>query len=185
MRGARLAAAGWIAVAALAGCGGGGKSASHAQGSLHLALANYILQIEPLRLSVNRLLDRADPILHAYHDHRITPAQAASRMDALERQFAAYAVDIAAIQPANGPLRPLHDQYAGTYVFEDSYLSALVSGLRQRDLSHLPDTQNEQRAAIIRWRIGLSVLARKTGVTLPADLQQAGRGEIAPSPVGS
>lgn len=29
------------------------------------------------------------------------------------------------------------------------------------------------------------LLARKLGVTLPADLQQAGRGEIAPSPNGS
>ena len=29
------------------------------------------------------------------------------------------------------------------------------------------------------------VLARSTGFVLPADLQQAGRGEIAPSPGGS
>jgi hypothetical protein len=29
------------------------------------------------------------------------------------------------------------------------------------------------------------VLAREMNTTLPADLQQAGRGEIAPSPAGS
>ena len=178
---------------ALGGCGGSGggvhghsgTTASQANTSLHAALANYILQIEPLRLAVNRLLDGADPILNAYHDHRINTAQAAARIDALERQFAAYAVDVAAVQPADSQLRALHDVYAGTYVLEDSYLSALVSGLREHDLEHLPDTQNQQRAAIIRWRIGLSVLARQSGVSLPADFQQAGRGEIAPSPAGS
>ena len=176
---------------ALGGCGGSGgavsghAAANQANASLHTALANYILQIEPLRLAVNRLLDGADPILNAYHDHRITAAQAAARIDALERQFAAYAVDVAAVQPADSQLRALHDVYAGTYVLEDSYLSALVSGLREHDLEHLPDTQNQQRAAIIRWRIGLSVLARQSGVSLPADFQQAGRGEIAPSVTGS
>jgi hypothetical protein len=37
-------------------------------------------------------------------------------------------------------------------------------------------------AAIIAWRTGLSVLAREEGTALPADLAQAGRGEIAPLP---
>jgi hypothetical protein len=32
---------------------------------------------------------------------------------------------------------------------------------------------------MIAWRTGLTVLARASGVVLPADLQQAGRGEIA------
>jgi hypothetical protein len=46
-------------------------------------------------------------------------------------------------------------------------------------------TQAAQRAAIIRWRTDLTVLARAAGAALPADLQQAGRGEIAPVPNGS
>jgi hypothetical protein len=56
---------------------------------------------------------------------------------------------------------------------------------RARDrVTGLPNTQAEQRAAIIRWPTGLAVLARKARFALPADLQVAGRGEIAPSPQG-
>jgi D-3-phosphoglycerate dehydrogenase len=57
-------------------------------------------QIEPLRLAVNRLLNGADPILKASREHSITPAQAARRMGALERRFAAFTVDIAAMTRA-------------------------------------------------------------------------------------
>jgi hypothetical protein len=145
-------------------------------------LESYLRQLEPTRLAVNRLLDTADPILEAFHEHRITAAQAASRMGALERRFAAYAVDVAETQPRAAMLRSLHAQYAHTYILEDAYLSALVTGLAERDLDGLPDTQAAQRAAIIAWRTGLTVLARQTNTALPADLQQAGRGEIAPSP---
>ncbi len=70
-------------------------------------------------------------------------------------------------------------------MYEDAYLSALVAGLADDELTGLPNTQAAQRAAIIRWRIGLTVLARTADAPLPADLQQAGRGEIAPSPNGS
>jgi hypothetical protein len=66
-----------------------------------------------------------------------------------------------------------------------AYLSALVNGLAERDFRGLPDTQAAQRAAIIDWRTGLTVLARKWRAPLPADLQRAGRGEIAPSPGAS
>jgi len=66
-----------------------------------------------------------------------------------------------------------------------AYLSALVAGLADGELTDLPNTQAAQRAAIIRWRIDLTVLARAADAPLPADLQQAGRGEIAPSPDGS
>ena len=78
----------------------------------------------------------------------------------------------------------LNAPYANTYVFEDAYLSALVAGLADDELTNLPNTQAAQRAAIIRWRIGLTVLARAADAPLRADLQQAGRGEIAPSPNG-
>jgi hypothetical protein len=106
-------------------------------------------------------------------------------MGALERRFAVSTVAVAAIQPQLAALRSLHAEYAQTYVLEDAYLSALTSGLARQKLSDLPDTQSAQRAAIIRWRTGLMVLARQAHATLPADLQQAGRGEIAPSPEGS
>jgi hypothetical protein len=170
---------------ALAGCGAAGSVHKSAASSDRVALVSYLAQIEPLRLAVNSLLNTADPILSGLHDHRLSRAKAAQRMDALERKFADYTVDVAAIEPATTELSGLHSVYAHTYVLEDAYLSALVSGLQQDDLGGLPDTQDAQRAAIIQWRTGLTVLARQTGVVLPADLQQAGRGEIAPSPGGS
>jgi hypothetical protein len=178
---------------ALAGCGGGEHAGASTQSSQRAALLSsqraalesYLHQIEPLRLAVNRLLDQADPILGAFHRHAITHQAAARRMGALERKFAGYAVQITAIEPATPQLRGLHAAYAHTYVLEDSYLNALVAGLHEGDVEHLPNTQNDQRAAIIQWRFGLTVLARRLGVALPADLQQAGRGEVAPSPGGS
>ncbi len=39
--------------------------------------------------------------------------------------------------------------------------------------------------AVIEWRVQLQLAADQAGYLLPADIQQAGRGEIAPSPVGS
>jgi hypothetical protein len=141
-------------------------------------------EVEPIRLAV-KLLSGADPILEAFHDRRITSTEASRRMGRLEQRFAAYAVDIAAVDPPTAQLTALNAPYAGTYVYEDAYLSALVAGLADGELDDLPNTQAAQRAAIIRWRIGLTVLARAVRAALPADLQQAGRGEIAPSPDGS
>lgn len=150
-----------------------------------MALEHYIQQVEPIRLAVNRLLGTADPILGAFRSHRITAARAAGQMDRLERRFAVYTADVNAIRPATSALRSLHAEYAHTYILEDAYLSALVNGLAEHSLDHLPDTQAVQRAAIIDWRTGLIVLARRTAAVLPADLQRAGRGEIAPSVGGS
>lgn len=149
------------------------------------AIEHYLNEVEPIRLAVNRLLEGADPILAAFHDRRIGAGEASRRMGLLERRFAAYAVDVAAIDPPTAQLHALNAGYAGTYVFEDAYLSALVVGLSEGDLEDLPNTQAVQRAAIIRWRIGLTVLARAAHAPLPADLRQAGRGEIAPSASGS
>jgi hypothetical protein len=170
---------------ALDGCGGGSPPGSVSAGSQRAALVGYLQQVEPIRLAVNRLLEGADPILKAYRDGRISPRRASLRMGALERRFAAYTVEIAALQPATVKLRSLNAPYAHTYILEDSYLSALATGLAVRDLGGLPDTQAAQRAAIIQWRTGLTVLARRSAVHLPGDLQAAGRGEIAPSPGGS
>jgi hypothetical protein len=172
-----------LAAFALSGCGGTAEGASPR--SERAALASYLQQVEPIRLAVNHLLEGADPILSEYSDHRASPAQASARMGSLERRFAEYAVDMAALQPATAELRAVNAPYAHTYILEDSYLSALTSGLAEHSVDDLPDTQSEQRAAIIQWRTDLTVLAHRTGLALPADLQAAGRGEIAPSPDGS
>jgi hypothetical protein len=174
---------GCVCLIALGGCAGHTHaSATHAQRS---QVERYLAEVEPIRLGVNELLGRADPILGALAAHRIGPSQAAGRMGQLERRFAAYTVEIAAVDPPSAQLRALNVGYAETYVLEDAYLSALTTGLSDGQLDNLPHTQDAQRAAIIRWRTQLTVLANATGAPLPADLQQAGRGEIAPSPSGS
>jgi hypothetical protein len=172
-------------VLALAGCGGIRPSPSRGSSTGRSAVVLYMAQVEPLRLAVNRLLEGADPILAALREHRLGATTAAARMHALERRFAAHASAVAAIRPRAQPLRSLHARYAATYVLEDAYLSALAAAIADHGLGGLPDTQSRQRAAIIRWRIGVTALAARTGAALPSDLQHAGRGEIAPSPTGS
>jgi hypothetical protein len=181
----RALAAGCLCAVALGGCASQTPSAASTQRAGRAAIERYIGEVEPIRLAVNKLLEGADPILSAYHDSRISPKQASLRMGALERRFATYTVEMAALQPATAQLRAVNAPYAHTYIFEDSYLSALTTGLAERDLDSLPDTQSEQRAAIIQWRTGLTVLARAADAPLPADLREAGRGEIAPSPDGT
>jgi hypothetical protein len=176
---ALAAAAIGAAAPALTGCGGSDRAAARR------ALAQYVERVEPVRLAVNRLLDQADPILHDYGRKRIDPGAAQRRLGALERRFAGYTAQIAAIEPRTSQLSRIHVIYAHTYVLEDAYLSALVAALPDRRFEDLPRTQGQQRAAIVEWRTGLMVLAERLGVRLPADIQQAGRGEIAPSPEGS
>lgn len=184
-QGLLLALALLLTAAALTSCGSRSTSASVSPQRERAALMSYLRQVEPIRLAVNSLLEGADPILSANHSKRISPRVASLRMGALERRFATYTVDMAAIQPATAQLRAVNAPYAHTYILEDSYLSALTSGLAEGDLDDLPDTSSEQRAAIVQWRTGLTVLARRAGLRLPADLQAAGRGEIRPSPEGS
>jgi hypothetical protein len=174
----------WLAVSlsvALTACGPSGSTKSKNAG----ALRSYLKGVEPIRLGVNQLLEGADPILAGYHDHHLSGPQAAMAMSDLEHKFADYTVAMAAIQPSGTALAQINAPYAYTYVLEDAYLSALVVALPDGAFDALPTTHNEQRAAIIEWRTQLHVLARKAGVPLPADLEQAGRGEIAPSPTGS
>jgi hypothetical protein len=180
-----VAAAIGLLAAAAAGCGGRSRSAEGPTNSQRAGLLSYLREIEPIRLAVNRLLKGADPILSGYSRRRLTPGASSLRMEALEARFADYTVEITAIEPATPQLRALHAIYAHTYILEDSYLSALTVGLANRALGNLPNTQSDQRAAIIQWRTGLTVLARRLGIALPGDLQVAGRGEIAPSPHGS
>jgi hypothetical protein len=144
----------------------------------------YLASVEPIRIGVNALLEGADPIIDGFREHTLTDAQAAAKMGALEATFANYTVDMAAIQPSDPSLAAINAPYAHTFILEDSYLNALVNGMSEDDVDDLPDTQSDQRAAIIEWRVQLEVLAKKLGVRLPADLQQAGRGEIAPSVSG-
>lgn len=169
----------------LGGCARQSASGRTSVRTQRAALVGYLRQVEPVRLAVNRLLEAADPLLSAYRRGRLSPARAALHMEHLERRFAAYTIDIAAISPETPQLRSVHATYAHTYVLEDSYLSALVTGLAERKLADLPNTQSAQRAAIIEWRTGLAVIARRVALALPPDLQQAGRGEIAPSVGGS
>jgi hypothetical protein len=163
----------------LAGCGSDTSTEDHRQ-----ALEGYVAAVQPIRLGINDLLDKADPILEGYNDGDLSAAQAQRRMGRLERGEAEYAVRIASIEDVPDEMRAAHDAYAHTFVLQDTYLSALTAALKDRAFDELPHFQNEQRAAIIAWRTRLEVLAQRWGATLPANLQIAGRGEISPAPTG-
>ncbi len=147
-------------------------------------LKSYLAAIEPIRLGVNALLNNADPIIDDFKDKKLTDAQASAQMGSLEQSFADFTVEVNALQPTDATLAAINAPYAHTFILEDSYLNALVNGLAEDDFDSLPDTQSDQRAAIIEWRVQLEVLAQQLHVSLPEDLQQAGRGEIAPSVSG-
>jgi hypothetical protein len=176
---AATAAAGTLLLVAAVGCGAGNGKVSAAD------VRSYVAAVEKVRLPVNSLLNGADPILDAYHDHKITPAQASRRMGDLEAQFASFTLKMQEIEPSNSQLKAINAPYAQTYFYEDSYLSTLASDLNEGDFDNLPNTQDAQRLAIIVWRTKLELIAARSGVILPPDLQQAGRGEIAPAPSGS
>lgn len=185
----------WILIvrmaSVLAGCGNAANASSSTNGSASSRKPSaadvrvYVAQVEPVRLGVNQLLLGADPILDGFRAHTITPQAAGDQMSALEQRFAAYLVAAEAIDPPNAVLRRLNAPYANTYYLQDNYLSVLAAALPDNSFDDLPDTQNAQRLAIIEWRTQLQVVANAARVRLPADLQQAGRGEIAPSPTGS
>jgi hypothetical protein len=175
-----------LAVAIVAGCGATttGQVKPGSQVSAQ-DLTSYVAAVQRIRLPVNQLLERADPILNAYHRHRISPLRASHRFARLEGKFAAFALQAQQISPPDVTLQAVNAPYAHTYFLEDSYLATLASDLREGDFDNLPNTQGAQRLAIIEWRIQLEVLAAKANVTLPSNLQQAGRGEIAPAIDGS
>jgi hypothetical protein len=162
-----------------AGCGADTSTAEKRQ-----ALEDYVAKVEPIRLGINELLDKADPILGGYADGKISAAEAERRMGRLEAREAEYAVQIAEVEPVPEELRAVNDAYAHTFVLQDTYLSTLVAAIPDRQFDELPHFQDQQRATIIAWRTRLQVLADKWGAKLPPDLQQAGRGEISPSPTG-
>jgi hypothetical protein len=184
-RGARSAVLAVVAVLALLAAGCSGRSAGSGHDADARALAAYLAAVEPIRTGVNHLLDGADPILDGYRDRTLPGTEAASQMAMLEQAFARYTAEVGAVTSLSAVLAQLHAPYARTYLQEDAYLQALVSGLRSGDLSNLPHTEDDQRAAIVRWRDDLTAFAARTGVTLPDDVAHAGQGEIAPSPDGS
>ena len=161
------------------GCGADTTTADRRQ-----ALEDYVAKVQPIRLGINELLDRADPILEDYRDGDLSAKQAQRGINRLERGAAGYAVRIAAIQGVPEEMQAAQDAYAHTFVLQDTYLSALAAALPTRAFDELPHFQNEQRAAIIGWRTRLQVLADRWEATLPANLQVAGRGEISPAPTG-
>jgi hypothetical protein len=170
-----------VAATAAAACG---QAPTVHTGATAAELKAYLAAVEPIRLGVNTLLQGADPIIEGFRNHTLTDAQAAARMGALELSFADYMVDVNALQPSDPSLAAVSAPYAHTFILEDSYLNALVNGMAEDNVSNLPNTQSDQRATIIEWRVQLEILGRKLGVTLPSDLQLAGRGEIAPSVTG-
>src|ERR1700728_2297247 len=90
----RALAVSCLCAVALGGCASQTPSAATTQHAGRAAIERYMGEVEPIRLAVNKLLGGADPILEAFHDRRISPRRASLRMGALERRFAAYAVDI-------------------------------------------------------------------------------------------
>lgn len=178
IRGAALAAVLTVSLAA-AGCGSDTSTEDRRQ-----ALEAYVAAVQPIRIGINELLDKADPILEGYNDGDLTAVQAKRGMGRLEHGAADYAVRIASVEPVPDEMRAAQDAYAHTFVLQDTYLSALVASLKSREFDELPHFQNQQRAAIIAWRTRLQVLANRWGAMLPANLQIAGRGEISPAPTG-
>jgi hypothetical protein len=167
------------AVLTASGCGSDTSTEDRRQ-----ALEDYVAAVQPIRLGINELLDKADPILEGYSEGDLSAAQAERRMGRIERGTADYAVRIAEVEPVPEEMRAAQDAYAHTFVLQDTYLSALVASLKSREFDELPHFQNEQRAAIIAWRTRIEVLADRWGATLPEDLRIAGRGEISPAPEG-
>src|ERR1700729_460483 len=102
----------------LGGCASQTGSVATTQRAQRSAIERYMDEVEPIRLAVNKLLGGADPILEAFHNRRIAPGEASRRMGQLEQRFAAYAVDIAAVDLPTTQLRALNAGYANTYVYE-------------------------------------------------------------------
>ena len=170
-------------VSMVAGCGSSGSSTPN--GMTAGQVQDYLAQVEPVRRSVNDLLEGADPILHAYRSHQITPDQAARRMNDLEARFAVQGATVEAISSPDPPSRrstaptrtPTNSKTPTCGPWpprSPTATSPICPTRRMPNARQSPHGESE-----------LEVLAQQTGATLPDDLQQAGRGEIAPSPTGS
>jgi hypothetical protein len=172
-----------VAIAMLLGCGAGSRGADPSAAG-PTQMRRYLAQVEPIRRGVNRLLDRADPILTRYRRHRLDASGAQRRLGSLEARFAVYERQVAAVAPVPVGLAAAQRTYAHAYVLEDAYLRALAAAIPARRFDALPKTEGVQRAAIVAWRKRLEAVAQQLGLNLPGDVSIAGRGEIAPSPLG-
>src|SRR3954447_23172488 len=94
-----------------ADCGSDTSTADRRQ-----ALEDYVATVQPIRLGINGLLDRADPILEGYADGDLTAGEAKRRMGRIERGVADYAVQIAEVEPVPDEIRQVQDAYAHTFV---------------------------------------------------------------------
>jgi hypothetical protein len=168
-----------LVAALVAGCGSGSSHNADRQ-----TFQAYLHTIEPLRVGVDKLLDGADPILAAYSDHRAGVATTQRRLQKLERRFVDYARQVAAVRPVPPVLWSAHRAYAHTYVLEDRYLRALIAAVPGRQWRRLPHFEQAQRQVLVAWRGAVALEAARVGAPLPADIQIAGRGELAPSPEG-
>ena len=151
-----------------------------------MALEGYLAKVEPIRLAVNRLLARADPILTAYSRHPVGAREAERQTDKLARR----------------PICCLHgeDQRAGagfagtgggtarlrpTYILEDAYLSALAAAIPSRCFDNLPRRRVRSAPRSSPGAPGFRSSPIDWACALPPDLQVAGRGKIAHSLQGS
>src|SRR5512133_583075 len=55
------------------------------------ALEDYVAEVQPIRLGINELLDKADPVLEGYRDGDLTAKEAQRGIDQIERGTADYA----------------------------------------------------------------------------------------------
>jgi hypothetical protein len=165
-------------------CGGGSSASNSSQAQERQALTSYVSQIEPLRLGVDKLLEGADPILGGYREHRLTTTEAQRRLTRLERRFATYMREVAAVKPVPPNMVGAQRAYAHVYRQTDAYLRALIAALPRRDWRGLPHFEPSQRRALVAWRAKLAIQAARLHVALPTDVDIVGRDEIAPSPLG-
>lgn len=170
--------------ALVVGCGGGSSASNASQAQERQALTSYVSQIEPLRLGVDKLLEGADPILGGYREHTLTTTVAQRRLTRLERRFATYMREVAAVKPVPPNMVGAQRAYAHTYRQTDDYLRALIAALPRRDWRGLPHFEPSQRRALVAWRAKLAIQAARLHVALPTDVDIVGRDEIAPSPLG-
>ena len=152
----------------LLGCGADTTTADRRQ-----ALEDYVAKVQPIRLGINELLDKADPILEGYREGDLSAKQAQRGIERIERGAAGYAVRIAAIEDVPEEMRAAQDAYAHTFVLQDTYLSALAAALpdaRLRRAAPFPE-----RAARGDHRLAHSAAGARRPLGGEAPCEPAGR----------
>jgi hypothetical protein len=166
-RSAISVAAGGALALLLLGCGADTTTADRRQ-----ALEDYVAKVQPIRLGINELLDKADPILEGYRDGDLSAKQAHRGIERIEGGAAGYAVRIAAIQDVPAEMRAAQDSYAHTFVLQDTYLSALAAALPRRARRAAPFPE---RAAGGDHRLAHSAPGARRPLACDASREPAGR----------